>query len=125
MTPPYPADWPVIARAIRVDRANGRCECDGRCRPEDEVDWTKHPQYVEQVDHRRCVTRVGMGVQLNVVTLDFDTSNVDPENLMAMCPDCRIGYTAEHLALEHAERLAGRNAAGTGALPLDGLGIEL
>jgi hypothetical protein len=27
----YPSDWKPISHAIRTERAQGRCECDGRC----------------------------------------------------------------------------------------------
>lgn len=27
----YPHDWREISRRIRLDRAGGRCECEGQC----------------------------------------------------------------------------------------------
>lgn len=27
----YPAEWPDFSRRIRVERANGQCECHGEC----------------------------------------------------------------------------------------------
>lgn len=96
----YPADWPEISRRIRFARAQGRCECDGRC-------GTGH--------HVRCTAAnlgphpvTGSRVILTVAHLDHDPTNCADSNLMAACQRCHLAYDAEH----HREtRAATRRAA--------------
>jgi len=117
----YPADWPVISRRIRVDRAQGRCECEGECgRP-------GHPAASGRcvAVHGQPAVISGKPIILTTAHLNHDPSDCRDENLRAMCQACHLAYDAEHHAITRAATLAARNAAGTGALPLDGLGIEL
>lgn len=91
----YPNDWPDISRAIKVDRAGGRCECDGRCgRPPGHLD-----------DTGRCINRhgepahiTGSRVVLTTMHLDHDPSNCTDANLMAGCQGCHLAYDREHHA---------------------------
>jgi hypothetical protein len=92
----YPSDWSAISRAIKVDRAGNRCECDGRCgRPPEHLD-----------DQGRCVNRhgepaygTGSKVVLTTMHLDHTPENCDPDNLMAGCQGCHLHYDRDH----HAE----------------------
>lgn len=122
----YPADWPVIAREVKVDRAGGQCECDGRCGAD------PHPVDTAgrcTARHREAHPVTGADVVLTVMHLDHDPSNNgttgNRPNLMAGCQRCHLNYDAEHHALTRAATLAARRADGSGPLPLDGLGIEL
>lgn len=119
----YPADWPVIARSIRAERADNRCECDGRCN--DQSEGIKFETHIVTITGVRCFTRNSPGFPITVVSLDFQPGNVDPDNLMAMCPDCRLAYTAEHEAEALAARLARRRGNDGAEVHLPGLGIEL
>ncbi|MEU6899508.1 hypothetical protein [Streptomyces virginiae] len=106
----YPMNWPDISRAIRIDRAMWRCECDGRC-------GTPHGG--------RCTARnskpnpmTGSIVVLTVAHLDHNPANCDPANLMAACQACHLRYDAEH---HRQTRAATRRAAveAAGQLPLE------
>lgn len=107
----YPANWPDISRTIRLDRAQGRCECDGRC-------GTRH--------HGRCtaINReshpvTGSRVILTVAHLDHNPANSAPTNLMAACQKCHLAYDAEH----HRQTAATTRRAATeaaGQLALEG-----
>jgi hypothetical protein len=100
----YPADWAAISKRIRFDRANGRCECDGRC---------ARPLYHLAGDGR-CVNvngapAVGTGsrVVLTVAHLDHTPENCADDNLKAMCQGCHLHYDREH----HAETRARTRAS--------------
>lgn len=67
-----PADWPVEARKIRVDRAGGRCECNGDCN-------------IETHDMPRCSRPA-----VSTLALDGNTQNTDGSNLLAVCLECRL-----------------------------------
>lgn len=90
----YPADWPAISRRIRYVRAQGRCECDGRC-------GTGHQVRCTAINHGpHPVT--GSRVVLTVAHLDHTPENCDPSNLVAMCQGCHLAYDAEHHAQTRA-----------------------
>lgn len=114
----YPTDWADISRRIRVERAKGRCECDGRCgRPAHHLDLDS-----------RCMNRnggrafgTGSIVVLTVAHLDHTPENCTDDNLLAMCQGCHLHYDREH----HAETRArvqheARIFAGQGLLDLPG-----
>lgn len=92
----YPADWKAISERVRFTRAQGRCECDGRCgRPGDHLSAdgrckNRHgaPAYV-----------TGSVVVLTTAHLDHTPENCADENLMAMCQGCHLHYDRDH----HAE----------------------
>lgn len=100
----YPADWPAISARIRFERAEGRCECDGRC----------------GIAHGgRCTARhgephpvTGSRVVLTVMHLDHDPGHNDDTNLMAGCQRCHLRYDSRlHAATAHRTR-RGRLADG-------------
>jgi hypothetical protein len=113
----YPADWGSISLRIRFDRAQGRCECDGRCgRP----DW--------HVVDGRCTNMHGKpaaGTRTTVVLttahLDHTPENCDDANLMAMCQGCHLHYDRAHHAQTRAATAAAQLEASN--LTLD-LGTE-
>lgn len=122
----YPWDWPAIAREIKVDRAQGQCECDGRCGAD--------PHPVDEAG--RCTARhgephpvTGSIVVLTTMHLDHDPTNNgvpgDRPNLRAGCNRCHLSYDSEHHALTRAATIAARRTDGAAPLPLEGLGIEL
>lgn len=102
----YPVDWPAISRSIRFDRADGRCECDGRCgsrhHPHDDrclaVHGSPHPS-------------TGSMVVLTVAHLDHTPEHCEPSNLAAMCQACHLSYDRDH----HRQ-----TRTGLVPLPLDG-----
>jgi len=96
----YPKDWKAISYRIRFERAEGRCECDGRCgRPH---------------DGGRCAARHGLPhpetgstVILTTMHLDHTPENCPDENLIAGCQRCHLRYDSAHHA---ATRLAAKEA---------------
>lgn len=99
----YPPDWPTISTRIRFERANGRCECDGRC---GRASWHLGRDSRCEARHDQPLPK-GWRVILTTAHLDHDPSNCDDGNLMAMCQGCHLAYDADH----HAEtRRARRNA---------------
>lgn len=132
----YPLDWPVISRRIRVDRAENRCECDGRCgrddmphRPEERDDPISH---LIAVENRRCTARnrqpspiSGADVVLTTAHLDHAKSNNTDANLMAMCQACHLSYDREQHAESRARTLAARRGSTDAEVTLPGLGVEL
>jgi len=118
----YPEDWPEISHRIREERAEGRCECDGRC---------GRPSWHLEADGRcmnvNGVPAVGTGsrVVLTVAHLDHTPENCDDDNLAAMCQGCHLHSDREH----HAETRARVNAealavAGQGLLDLGRIDAE-
>lgn len=101
----YPKDWPTISHTIRYARAQGRCECDGRC-------GTGHHTRCTAINHGpHPVT--GSRVVLTVAHLDHNPANCDDSNLMAACQRCHLAYDAPHHAETRARtRRAAAEAAG-------------
>lgn len=117
----YPIDWPVISRRIRLERAGGRCECDGRCGRED----LPHPDGRCEAVNKQPAKISGSPVVLTTAHLDHDTTHNSDDNLLAMCQACHLAYDAERHALTRAAKDAEKRADQSGALPLPGLGLEL
>ena len=112
----YPADWGEISRRIRFERAQGRCECDGRC---------GRPSYHLDLDGRcmnvngRPAVGTGSRVVLTVAHLDHTPENCADDNLSAMCQGCHLHYDREHHAQTRARTAAEALAnGGQGALEL-------
>ena len=114
----YPADWPAISLAIRVDRAQGWCECTGQCgRDGHNAGWMRN----------RCAALhgqphpiTGSVVVLTVAHLDHQPENCDPANLRAMCQRCHLSYDAAHHAeTRAASRHQAEQDAGQLLLPLE------
>lgn len=97
----YPKDWQTISHRIRFERADGRCECDGRC-------GTGHMG--------RCAARhgqphpvTGSKVILTTAHLDHRPENCDDANLMAACQRCHLAYDAElHVETRRVNRTVGQ-----------------
>ncbi|ASR85953.1 HNH endonuclease [Mycobacterium Phage Niklas] len=99
-------DRVALFDAVKFDRADGRCECEGDC-------GRSHRFGI----HHRCSNTHGRPavhgadkmVQLAVVHLDGDDRNDDVHNLMAMCQTCVKRHRAKLKAA--AEKAAARAAA--------------
>lgn len=107
----YPDDWPEISRRIKVDRAGGRCECEGECG--------------RGTHEGRCPNRhgqpaygTGSRVVLTTAHLNHDPTDCRDENLRAMCQGCHLHYDRDHHAETRAATLAARRAD-AGQVPLD------
>ena len=105
----YPADWPQITHRIKVERAQGRCECRGEC---------GRPRLHLGTDDR-CVNRhgepaygTGSTVVLTTAHLDHTPEHCDDANLRAMCQGCHLHYDRSH----HAETRAASRRAETAGL---------
>ncbi len=89
--PRYPKNWPAISRAIKDDRAGGRCECEGECGRGTHTGRCPnrhgHPAY-----------ETGSLVVLTTAHLDHTPENCDPDNLRAMCQGCHLHYDRDHHA---------------------------
>jgi hypothetical protein len=90
----YPPNWAEITRAIKVDRAQGRCECRGEC---------GRPAYHLRADDGRCHNEhgkaaygTGSKVVLTTAHLDHDPESADPERLRAFCQGCHLHYDRDH-----------------------------
>jgi hypothetical protein len=106
----YPADWPVISKRIRFERAGGRCECEGEC---------GRGTHEGRCPNTHGGQAYGSGsiVVLTTAHLDHTPENCADNNLKAMCQGCHLHYDAEH----HAETRAATATAAklaAGALPL-------
>lgn len=110
----YPIDWPQISRAVRFDRAGGRCERCGRphgarvrCLPDgrwfDEAakawrDGSGVPaEWPDIVDYARVRTT---RVVLAACHRDHDPGNNRPANLLALCQRCHMLHDRD----EHRRR---------------------
>lgn len=103
----YPADWDEISRRIRLYRADGWCECDGRCGHDHTDDPESRTTRCSAINgHPHPVT--GSRVVLTVAHLNHIPEDCRDENLMAMCQRCHLAYDREH----HAETRAARRAGG-------------
>lgn len=78
----YPADWPIISRRIREERAGNRCEWCGA------ENHKPHPA-------------TGSMVVLTVAHLDHNPRNCEDNNLAALCQRCHLTYDAK-LHAQHA-----------------------
>jgi hypothetical protein len=83
----YPADWPAISRAIRYDRAGGRCE------------------FTDAATGLRCTAEngrphpiTGSRVVLTVAHLNHTPEDNRDSNLRAGCQRCHLKYDAPHHA---------------------------
>jgi hypothetical protein len=101
----YPADWKEISRRIKVDRAQGRCECVGEC------GRSTHDGRCPNV-HGGAAYGTGSKVVLTTAHLDHIPENCDPRNLRAMCQGCHLHYDREHHAQTAARTKAAALAAG-------------
>ncbi|KKL22285.1 hypothetical protein LCGC14_2436950 [marine sediment metagenome] len=82
----YPPSWREISRRIRFERAEGRCECDGRCGEDHGGRCT--------AQHGEPHPVTGSKVVLTVMHLNHDPSQSEDDNLMAGCQRCHLRYDA-------------------------------
>lgn len=112
----YPDDWPEITRRIKVDRAQGRCECNGECgRPE----W--HLSRDGRCANRHGEPALGTGsrVVLTTAHLNHTPEDCADENLKAMCQGCHLHYDREHHAATRAATRRAEDAALAGLFDMD------
>ena len=86
----YPENWKALSASIRTDRAKNRCECDGKC-------GHHHPSgRCDAINHKpHPIT--GSRVVLTVAHYPDPTkSNVDPDNLHALCQRCHLALDMDH-----------------------------
>lgn len=110
----YPADWAEISRRIKVDRADGRCECEGEC------GMPGHAGMIIDTGEVRCLNQHGQPsvysgkkVVLTTAHLDHTPEHCDDDNLKAMCQGCHLHYDRDHHAQTRAAtRVADREAHG-------------
>ncbi len=96
----YPDDWEQISDRIRFDRAEGQCECEGQC-------GHAHPDGRCRAEHGEPHPATGSNVVLTVAHWPDDTpSNVDEDNLWAMCQRCHLSVDA---GKHHRNRKYGRH----------------
>lgn len=96
----YPRNWPEISKAIRFDRAGGRCECAGEC-------GTGHSGRCE-ARHGEPHPDTSSKVVLTAAHRDRNPWNCKPENLFAACQKCHLAYDAEQHRETAAWTRAGR-----------------
>ena len=121
----YPPDWPELSRTIRVERAEGRCECTGECGHDHGAEASDHQIAFQAAwgmadptaePHERCMAHntaehpiTGSIVVLTVAHLDHDPTNCNHKNLKAMCQRCHLAYDREHHRQTRRNRLAIRD----------------
>jgi hypothetical protein len=88
----YPKDWHELSRQIRLERAGGRCECEGEC------GRGTHKGRCPNV-HGGLAYGTGSTVVLTTAHLNHTPEDCRPENLKAMCQGCHLHYDKGH----HAE----------------------
>jgi hypothetical protein len=86
----YPKDWPAISRRIRIDRAQGQCECTGQC-------GRDHSGRCPNLNGGLSVV-TGAVVVLTVAHLDHTPEHCEDDNLLALCQGCHLAYDREHHA---------------------------
>ena len=89
----YPADWDVLALAIK-EASDWICQdCGMQCRrPGEPFDTHKRTMSVHHIDH--------------------DPPNVDPSNLIALCAACHLRRDAPHHVLNAARTRRAKKIAG-------------
>lgn len=92
----YPTDWPEISHRIRFGRAQGRCECDGRCGHDHGGRCTARHGEASPVNPRTTVI-------LTTAHLNHRPEDCDDDNLMAACQRCHLAYD-RHLHVANARR---------------------
>ena len=98
--PQYPPQWKALSRAIRFERAQGRCECTGfgLCR----LHCTHPgPRRGVELDGHPALWARGMGVLTVAHTCDCEPLCADPTHLLACCNRCHIRIDIP-LHLKHA-----------------------
>lgn len=116
----YPKNWAEVSKAIRFERAGGRCECAGEC-----------GLHKDNPGPRRCTESNGQPakwakgkVVLTVAHLDGPGGPCDcpapcarPDHLKAMCQRCHLRYDLPRHVKNSAETRRLKSKQET--LPLD------
>lgn len=112
----YPVDWPEISRRIRLERAAGRCECQGECGHD-------HGGRCPEVNGQSH-TVTGSPVVLTVGHITHQPERSADEDLRAWCQRCHLAYDQPHhiANLRRTHSLRRIAAAGTMELFADDLG---
>ncbi|MGE5712954.1 MAG: hypothetical protein ACM32F_03690 [Betaproteobacteria bacterium] len=126
LRPLYPTEWPSLSRAIRFERAGGRCErCgrphrfrirqlgDGRWYDAGHNDWRNdrgdEAPWPDIVDY----ATVGLKqIILAAAHLDHDPTNSSEENLEALCQRCHLAHDRPHHRRRFAVTILARRALG-------------
>lgn len=99
----YPKDWKAISLRIRFERAEGRCECDGRCGREHEGGRCA-------ALHGRPHPETRSTVVLTTMHLNHTPEDCRDENLLAGCQRCHLLYDRAHHEASRRRRI--RDKAG-------------
>ncbi len=101
----YPSHWKALSHRIRVERAQGRCECEGECGLH-----RTHPgpRRCEELDRHPAKWAKGL-VVLTVAHLCHDSTCDDEAHLKAMCNRCHLRLDVkQHQRNAYQTRRAGK-----------------
>jgi hypothetical protein len=90
----YPENWEEISHRIRFERADGRCECDGRCGRHTGRCQARHGDPHPQTGSIVWLTTAHLGLEKADGSPGDKRDRMDcrEENLMAMCPACHLAF---------------------------------
>lgn len=88
----YGPGWDAFAEAIKLGRAQCRCECEGECGRGTHVGRCPNV-------HSEPAYGTGSEVVLTVAHLDHNPESRDRARVRAMCQGCHLHYDKDH----HAE----------------------
>lgn len=97
----YPKDWKAISKRIRLDRAEGRCECKGECGIEHGAIWGGRCGAMNGLPNP--VT--GSRTVLTVAHMDHRPEHCEDDNLRAFCQRCHLRYDARGRQKQDKEHL--------------------
>ena len=115
----YPKNWAGISKRIRLERAKGRCECEGECGVAHDEEPIFASAWAISCDDTRCRALHGevhpitdSMVVLTVAHLDQQPENCDDGNLKAMCQRCHNRLDGPHRRAGVRARLRATKAIG-------------
>lgn len=104
----YGDGWEEFSRYIRFDRAEGRCECDGRC-GDPQCFGLKRGRC--DAEHMKPHPVNGKRTILTVAHLNHDETSRDEDEVGAYCARCHLYYDREfHAKTRKATAEAKRKA---------------
>lgn len=86
----YPKDWPELSRWVKVERAGGRCECEGECGRRE-----PHAGRCTNV-HGEPDYATGKRTVMTCAHLNHVPEDVEQANLRAFCAPCHLSYDRQH-----------------------------
>ena len=98
----YGADWPEFSRAIRFERADGRCECEGEC---------GRGTHDGRCPNRHGAAAYGTGSKVILTVAHLCHTPECREHVKAMCQGCHLHYDRDHHAQTRAATAAAERAA--------------